>query len=104
MYKSKRSQATDIDLKTRKLVKERDQMCIFCGSTYRIELADTILSRSNGGLGCEKNLVCACQRCHRIMDSESHKGKKLREIAIKYLERIYGHIDESEVKYNAKSK
>lgn len=104
MYKSKRSQATDIDLKTRKLVKERDQMCIFCGSAYRIELAHTILSRSNGGLGSEKNLVCACQRCHRIMDSESPKGKKLREIAIKYLERIYGHIDESEVKYNAKSK
>lgn len=100
MYKSKRSQATDIDLKTRKSVKERDQMCIFCGSTYHIELAHTILSRSNGGLGSEKNLVCACQRCHRIMDSESPKGKKLREIAIKYLERIYGRIDEEDVRYS----
>lgn len=74
-------------------------MCIFCGGTYRIELAHTILSRNNGGLGCEKNLVCACQRCHRIMDSESEKGKELRKIAIKYLERIYGRIDMEDVKY-----
>ena len=75
MYKSKRSKATDIDLKTRKLVKERDQMCIFCGSTYGIELAHTSLSRSNGGLGSEKNLVCAC---NVVIESWTQKVLKAR--------------------------
>lgn len=99
-YKSKRSRATDIDKDTRWNVKVRDDFsCIFCGSRYRIELAHTILSRSNGGLGIEQNLVCACQSCHRIMDSESDRGKILRKSAIHYLENIYGSITEEDVKY-----
>lgn len=98
-YKTKRARATDISPRVRKIVHERDRYrCIFCGSTYRIELAH-IISRSKGGLGIEQNLVCACQKCHRNMDSESEFGKELRKRAKHYLEFIYGEIDESEMKY-----
>lgn len=100
MYKSKRSQATDIPKDVRDSVKERDGFrCVMCGSTARIELAHVILSRSNGGLGIEENLACLCQRCHRIMDGESKKGKKIRRSVIHYLENFYGRIDINGIKY-----
>ena len=100
MYKSKRSQATDIDTKTRQIVKERDGFrCCICGDTYRIELAHTIKSRSQGGLGNEKNLVCLCQKCHRIMDGKSKKGDEYRKRCIHWLEFNYGHIREDEITY-----
>lgn len=100
MYKSSRAKATDISNEVRQRVHERDSSrCIFCQSSYHVELAHTILSRSKGGLGIEKNLVCACQRCHKIMDSESAQGKRFRESAIRYLEYHYGKIEEKDVKY-----
>lgn len=101
MYKTSRAKATDIPADVRKAVKQRDNsLCIFCQSSYGIELAHTILSRSKGGLGIEQNLVCACQRCHKIMDSESEQGKRFRQSAIRYLEKQYGRkIDREEVRY-----
>lgn len=101
MYKSKRAKATDIDAQTRFNVHERDSYrCVICGDTYRIELAHTILSRSKGGLGNERNLVCLCQRCHRIMDSESEHGKDIRKRCIQWLEYNYGSIDKEEISYD----
>ena len=100
MYKTSRAQATDITNEVRQKVYERDKkLCIFCQSSWHIELAHTILSRSKGGLGIEQNLVCACQRCHKIMDSESEQGKRFRKSAIHYLENYYGKISEQDVKY-----
>lgn len=100
MYKSKRSQATDIPKDVRDSVKERDGFrCVMCGSTARIELAHVILSRSNGGLGVEENLACLCQRCHRIMDGESKKGKKIRKSVTHYLEHLYGKIEYEKLRY-----
>lgn len=99
MRKTKRARATDISPSVRRIVHERDRYrCIFCGSTYHIELAH-IISRSKGGLGIEQNLVCTCQKCHRCMDSNSDFGKELRKRAKHYLEFIYGKFDEKEMKY-----
>lgn len=103
MYKSKRSQATDIPKSVKDTVWERDgRMCIFCGSPFAFPEAH-IIPRSNGGLGVEKNIITVCRRCHSLLD-QSPKREKMLGIAKRYLERIYGNIDESEVKYNAKSK
>lgn len=77
-------------------------MCIFCGSPFAFPEAH-IIPRSSGGLGVEKNIITVCRNCHRLLD-QSPKREKMLGIAKKYLERIYGNIDESEVKYNAKSK
>lgn len=100
MYKTARAQATDITNEVRQRVYERDKkLCIFCQSSYRIELAHTILSRSKGGLGIEQNLVCACQRCHKIMDSESEQGRRFRHYAHHYLENHYGYLNKEDVKY-----
>lgn len=103
MYKSKRSQATDIPKSVKDTVWERDgRMCIFCGSPFAFPEAH-ICSRAQGGLGVEKNIITVCRRCHNLLD-QSPEREKMLGIAKRYLERIYGNIDESEVKYNAKSK
>lgn len=98
VYKSKRSQATDIPKYVKDIVWERDnRRCIFCGSPQAFPEAH-ILSRSNGGLGTEKNIITVCRRCHRLLDQSTRREKMLKQ-AIHYLENIYGPIDESEVKY-----
>lgn len=103
MYKSKRSQATDIPKSVKDKVWERDnRMCIFCGSPFAFPEAH-VIPRSSGGLGVEKNIITVCRNCHRLLD-QSPKREKMLGIAKHYLERIYGKIDESEVKYHAHSK
>ena len=62
----------------------------------------TDIPRSRGGLGTEKNIITVCRKCHNLLD-QSAKREKMLGIAKRYLERIYGNIDKSEVKY-AKSK
>ena len=102
MYKSKRSKATDISKSVKDSVWERDgRMCIFCGSPFAFPEAH-IIPRSRGGLGTEKNIITVCRKCHNLLD-QSAKREKMLGIAKRYLERIYGNIDKSEVKY-AKSK
>lgn len=102
MYKSKRSQATDIPKSVKDAVWERDgRMCIFYGSPFAFPEAH-IIPRSSGGLGVEKNIITVCRRCHNLLD-QSTKREKMLGIAKRYLERIYGNISEDEVKY-AKSK
>lgn len=57
MYKSKRSQATDIPKSVKDNVWERNgRMCIFCGSPFAFPEAH-IYSRSQGGRGVEKTLL-----------------------------------------------
>lgn len=77
-------------------------MCIFCGSPFAFPEAH-IYSRSQGGLGVEKNIITVCRKCHNLLD-QSPKREKMLGIAKRYLERIYGNISEDEVKYNAKPK
>ena len=96
--KSKRSKATDISLKVKEDVWERDgHRCIFCGSKYAMPNAHYI-PRSKGGLGISKNVVTACIDCHSKMDNSVHR-KEYLEKTRKYLMKCYPDWDESELIY-----
>lgn len=98
MYKSKRSQATDISKAVKDAVWERDgKRCIFCGSS-RARPEAHVLSRQKGGRGVEKNIITVCRMCHRMLDQSSQRKVMLNK-AKHYLFRIYGEFDEEEVKY-----
>lgn len=67
--KSKRSKACDISQKVKNKVWERDNHhCIICGSPYAMPNAHFI-SRAQGGLGIEQNIVTLCMDCHHKYDN-----------------------------------
>ena len=97
---SKRTQALQINAKTRKIIHERDKWCVCCGNPYRLEIAHYI-SRGNGGLGIPENLVLLCQDCHREYDQS---GNRLQRLALgsyikSYLQTQYPNWDEKKLKY-----
>ena len=95
---SKRSKATSISAKTKKIVWDRDGgRCIFCRSPYASPEAH-VMSRAYGGRGIPQNVVTVCFDCHRRMDQTSDREEYLAK-AKAYLECFYGSWDESKVKY-----
>lgn len=97
MAKSKRTLATEIKPKTRKVVIERDKCCVLCGSHQMLTVAHYI-PRSKGGLGIEQNLVLACMPCHMKLD-QSIERRKLLIIIKNRLQSKYEDFDESSLKY-----
>lgn len=97
MAKSKRTLATEIKTKTRKVVIERDKCCVICGSHQILTIAHYI-SRANGGKGIKENLVLLCMTCHMKLDQSSER-KKLLQIVKNHLQSNYGDFDESSLKY-----
>ena len=96
--KSKRAKALDISGKVKKRVWERDgERCIFCGSHEAMPNAH-IISRGQGGLGIEENIVTACIRCHNDMDHTTKRGEMI-EKAKEYVKEIYPGWDEENMKY-----
>lgn len=78
-YKSKRARATDISFKTKQNVWERDgERCIFCGRHDAMPNAH-IVSRAQGGLGIEENIVTACVSCHYKMDNSAERKQYLEQ-------------------------
>ena len=96
----KRTKATDITPKVREIVKARDkQKCVYCGTSYAIQLAHIFVNRSHGGLGIEQNLVCLCIEHHMAMDnSREEKAKPIREHCERYLKERY-EIDVESMRY-----
>jgi len=96
--KSKRSRACDVLPGVRAKVLERDNgRCILCGTNYNLTIAHYI-SRANGGLGIEENLVCLCLCCHH--DTDQSIKRSFNILAIKgYLKSIYENWDENKLKY-----
>ena len=72
--KSRRSKATDIPQKVKQAVWERDGgRCVICGNTHNVMPNAHFISRANGGLGIEENVVTLCteltpNKCHRKYD------------------------------------
>lgn len=110
MYKSKRAKATDIPKAVKDKVWQRDhERCIYCGSRCAMPNAHALLSREQGGLGVEKNIVTLCMHCHRMYDQGSNEQKKVYALKLgrpviddfikAYLESIYGEISIDEIKY-----
>lgn len=99
-YKSKRSKATDISQKVKAKVLERDNgICVVCG-VRRGEPNMHYISRAQGGLGIEENVVTGCQECHHEYDNGS-KREEIEERIKQYLKSIYGDSwNEEELIYN----
>lgn len=98
-YKSKRAKATDIPLKVRAAVYDRDGgKCIFCGRWQVHPDMAHYIGRAHGGLGIEQNLVTACRKCHEEMDNGKHR-QIYREVARKHLVSVYAGWDESMLVY-----
>ena len=97
-YKSKRAKACDITQAVKRQVWERDQeCCIFCGNPYAMPNAHFI-SRSQGGLGIEENILTLCNDCHRRYDQTTDR-KQMREFFKDYLQSKYEGWSESNLTY-----
>lgn len=88
---SKRAKATDIPMKVKKKVYERDNgLCVICGK--RGAPNSHYISRNNGGLGIPENVVTMCENCHHNFDNGKDEILKenMRKKVKKYLKRQYG--------------
>lgn len=88
---SKRSEACEISMATKKIVWERDnKQCIFCGKWVPIHCANAhYIKRSQGGLGIPENVFTACYDCHWQEDF-GHEQLAYRKVAENYLRNYYG--------------
>lgn len=93
----KETRQTDIPLKVKHKVWDRDShCCIICGSPQAMPNAHYI-RRSQGGLGIEQNVVTLCYKCHNDFDNGSKRFEYGR-IIHDYLEMFYpGFPDEKRV-------
>ncbi len=88
-FKSTRSKLTDISPEVRAKVAERDNgICVVCG-VRKGEPNMHYISRNNGGLGIEENIVTGCPECHHEYDNGS-KLEETRKTIREYLQSIYG--------------
>lgn len=60
--------------------------CIFCGRPGRGEAH--FISRAQGGLGIEENLLTVCRPCHDRLDNSTQRKEMLR-VAEEYLRAKY---------------
>lgn len=98
--KHKLTKATEISMKVKRIVWERDDhKCIFCGQTVPLNCANShVIKRSQLGMGIPENLVTACVECHDKYDFGTNSDV-MKEKAIEYLKRFYNEWSEEKVKY-----
>ena len=89
--KHERTKATEISMKTKQIVWERDsERCIFCGRWVPVHFANAhFIKRSQGGLGIPENIFTACSDCHWEEDFGAHQ-QIYRGTAEDYLRNYYG--------------
>lgn len=99
--KSKRSKATDIPMKVKKEVYERDNgRCVICG---REGLPNShYIRRSKGGLGIPENVVTMCIYCHSAYDNgyDTELKEYIKNKTKEYLMSIYKNWNEKDLIYN----
>lgn len=95
---NKRTKACAISPKVKERVYRRDGgLCIFCRRPGLPEAH--IVSRAQGGLGIEENVVTVCRDCHRKMDQTTLRPKMIAK-AKEYVIRYYGSWSEYECTYH----
>ena len=101
---SKRAKACAIPTLVKRKVAERDEIdghpcCLICGSPYGLPEAHYI-SRANGGLGIEQNIVTLCRRCHDRFDNGSREEREEIRLELRrYLKSKYSDWDERRLIY-----
>lgn len=101
--KSARSKATEISMKVKNVVWERDNHhCIYCGKTgYGVMPNAHFIPRSKGGLGVEENIVTLCQHCHYNYDFGAETTKSTyRHFIRNYLKSKYEGWNEQNLIYS----
>ena len=78
------------------VIRRDDHRCIFCRRWGAPEAH--IVRRSQGGLGIEENVVCACRECHRAMD-EGRDRKYYQRKAEIYMKNHYPDWDRKRLTY-----
>ena len=95
--KHKRTMATSISPAVREAVEQRDGgRCIFCKMPGRGEAH--FISRAQGGIGSEENIITVCRGCHDRMDNSQARPLMLK-IAEAYLREHYPEWDKENLIY-----
>lgn len=98
MAMSRRTKALQIPKRVKDAVYERDGgRCIWCGSAEGLPEAHFI-SRAQGGLGIEENVLTLCRSCHRRYD-QTEDRKDMRVFFQRYLQCKYQDWDEERLVY-----
>lgn len=96
--KTRRSRACDIPKSVKDKVWARDgEKCIVCGNPYAMPSCH-YRSRSQGGMGIEKNIITLCQRCHYNYDQTTQRPM-YKEYIKKYLQSKYENWSEDDIIY-----
>lgn len=94
----KRTKALSISKRVKDAVWERDGgCCVLCGNP-RAQPNAHYISRAQGGLGVERNIVTLCLNCHRRYDQTADRAE-IRLDLREYLESKYPDWDESQLIY-----
>lgn len=93
----RRTKALAISPAVKERVLERDGYCVLCGSADGQPCAHYI-SRAQGGLGVEENVLTLCWKCHMRYD-QTVERKALRVLFRQYLQSKYPDWDETKLVY-----
>ncbi len=100
VHKHKSTKATEIPMKVKKVVWERDgHACIYCGKYVDVYYANShYIKRSHLGKGIEQNVVTACPTCHYTYDFKDFDGK-MKNYTREYLSRLYDGWNKNDLVY-----
>ena len=105
VHKHKSTKATEIPMKVKKVVWERDNhCCIYCKWKGIDNYVDVYyanshyIKRSHLGKGIEQNVICACPTCHYKYDFKDFDGK-MKNYTREYLSRLYDGWNEDDLVY-----
>lgn len=106
--KKKRTKALEIPMKVKKAVAERDSFeghpcCIFCGTpaptNNPLVFSNAhFISRGQGGLGIEENILTLCPECHRNYDN-TERRETMKGVFENYLKSKYTHWNSKNLIY-----
>ena len=93
----KQTKATSIPAATKQAVLERDGgRCVLCGRPGNPWCH--YISRAQGGLGIERNIVTLCDKCHNNFD-QTAKRKHMQAYIRRYLKMKYPDWEETKLIY-----
>lgn len=99
---NKRSKECDISPKVKKRVWDRDGgRCVICGRKNAMPTCHYV-SRAQGGLGIEENIVTLCQDCHFELDNTTRRNGYKKFLA-KYLSMFYRDWSEEKLYFRTKN-
>lgn len=99
-HKHKLTKATEIPMKVKKVVWERDNhRCIYCNKYVDVYYANShFIKRGQLGKGIEENVVTACQNCHHLYDFGTN-SEEMINYTREYLKSKYSDWNEEKLVY-----